>query len=102
VKTVRLAVVVVVAAVAFVAAAALVAANARPEPGPCNDTAIVELQTGSRQVGRSQTAPICAAPEAPGWLVVAGGAVAAGAVVAGYVLLARGRSGGRRRVELVA
>lgn len=93
---VRLAFVLMTAAVAFVVAAALLAANARPEPGPCNDTIIVELPAGDSGVGPTRPAPMCVAPEAPAWLVLGGGATASGVVVIGYVLLARG-SGPRSR-----
>lgn len=95
-KVVRLAFVLLIASAAFVVAASLLAANARPEPGTCNDTIIVELPAGDSGVGPTRPAPMCVAPEAPAWLVLGGGATASGVVVAGYVLLARGR-GPRRR-----
>lgn len=88
---VRLAFVLMIAAVAFVVAAALLSANARPEPGPCNDTVIIELPADDSGVVPARPAPMCAAPEAPGWLVVGGGAAAAGFVVVAYALLVRGR-----------
>ncbi len=41
---------------------------ARPEPGPCNDTIIVELPAGDSGVGPTRPAPMGVAPEAPrGW-----------------------------------
>jgi len=87
----RLAFVLMIATVAFVVAASLLAANARPEPGPCNDTIIVEPPAGDTRVGPTRSAPMCVAPEAPAWLVLGGGATASAVVVASYVLLARGR-----------
>ena len=90
-KFVRIAFVLMIAAAAFVVAASLLAANARPEPGPCSDTFIVELPAGGSGVGPTRPTPMCVAPEAPAWLVLGGGATASGVVLAGYVLLARGR-----------
>lgn len=91
-KVVRLTFVLMIAAAAFVVAASLLAANARPEPGPCNDTIIVELPAGDSGVGPTRAAPMCVAPEAPAWLVLGGGATASAVVVASYLLLARGRA----------
>lgn len=92
-KLLQLATVVVLAAVAFFVTAALLAANARPEPPPCNDTftIIVDTPASGSQVDRVATAS-CAAPEAPAWLVLGGGGLAAGGVVVGYALLVQRRS----------
>lgn len=91
IKVVRLAFVLMIAAAAFVVAASLLAATARPEPGPCNDTIIIELPPDDSGVVPTRPAPMCAAPEAPAWLVLGGGATASGVVLVGYVLLGRGR-----------
>ena len=96
-KVVRPVFVLMIAAATFVVAASLLAANARPEPGPCNDTIIIELPPDDSGVGPTRPAPICAAPEAPAWLVLGGGATASGVVLAGYVLFARGRELTRRQ-----
>lgn len=101
VKVVRLAFVVMVAVAAFVVAASLLAANARPEPGPCNDTFNIEVPAGDSLLEPPRPAPMCAAPEAPAWLVLGGGATAAGVVVVSYVLVARGLEP-RRRPSQVA
>ena len=100
-RAARLGVVLVVAGVAFVIAASLIAANARPAPGPCNDTVILEPPVGD-SVGSSQPAPICAAPEAPAWMVLGGGTIAAGTIVAAYALLTRRQGASPRSQAQVA
>lgn len=64
VKAARIGMVIVMAGVAFVIAATLIAANARPNPESCNDTATVEAP-GGEPMQPTQPAPMCAAPEAP-------------------------------------
>jgi len=87
VKLLRLAIVVMFAAAAFVVTVSVVAANARPEPPPCNDTFIVD--TPAHGSGDRDAIASCAAPEAPAWLVLGAGSVAAAGVIVGYSLVAR-------------
>ena len=75
----RAAAVAVLAAAAAVAGMSLAAANGRPDPGPCRDMITVELSASA----------ICAAPEAPAWLVLGAGAVSAVLVAAIAIVVLR-------------
>jgi hypothetical protein len=88
VKLLQLTIVVMFAAAAFVVTVSVVAANARPEPPPCNDTFIVDTPAHGSGVDRDATGS-CAAPEAPAWLVLGAGSVAAAGVIVGYSLIVR-------------